>query len=98
MRWTTVSPFPLTCPWFPVPAFITLDSVRAATPDGRVLFDNLNLSIGAERIGLVNFVVEDDQLLEKALEIATRLATGPSVAITASRANPPDQIDGKAAT
>ncbi|CAN5467712.1 ABC-F family ATP-binding cassette domain-containing protein [soil metagenome] len=36
-----------------MPAFITLDSVRAATPDGRVLFDNLNLSIGAERIGLV---------------------------------------------
>ena len=34
-------------------AFITLDSVRAATPDGRVLFDNLNLTIGAERIGLV---------------------------------------------
>src|SRR3954463_13366695 len=36
-----------------MPAFITLDSVRADTPDGRVLFDNLNLSIGAERIGLV---------------------------------------------
>ncbi|WP_165189380.1 ABC-F family ATP-binding cassette domain-containing protein [Caulobacter soli] len=34
-------------------AFITLDSVSAATPDGRVLFDNLNLTIGAERIGLV---------------------------------------------
>ena len=36
-----------------MPAFITLDSVRADTPDGRVLFDNLNLTIGAERIGLV---------------------------------------------
>jgi ATPase subunit of ABC transporter with duplicated ATPase domains len=36
-----------------MPAFITLDSVRADTPDGRVLFDNLTLSIGAERIGLV---------------------------------------------
>ena len=36
-----------------MPAFITLDSVRADTPDGRVLFDNLNLAIGAERIGLV---------------------------------------------
>src|SRR3954471_21759043 len=36
-----------------MPAFITLDSVRAGTPDGRVLFDNLNLAIGAERIGLV---------------------------------------------
>ena len=34
-------------------AFITLDSVSAANPDGRVLFDNLNLTIGAERIGLV---------------------------------------------
>jgi len=36
-----------------MPAFITLDSVSAAAPDGRVLFSNLNLTIGAERIGLV---------------------------------------------
>ncbi|PTT74130.1 ABC transporter, partial [Pseudomonas sp. HMWF010] len=34
-------------------ALITLDSVSAATPDGRGLFKNLTLSIGAERIGLV---------------------------------------------
>ncbi|WP_297508883.1 ABC-F family ATP-binding cassette domain-containing protein [uncultured Caulobacter sp.] len=34
-------------------AFITLDSVAAATPDGRLLFENLNLTVGAERIGLV---------------------------------------------
>lgn len=34
-------------------SFITLDSVSAATPDGRILFEDLNLSIGAERIGLV---------------------------------------------
>ena len=34
-------------------SFITLDSVSAATPDGRLLFENLNLTIGAERIGLV---------------------------------------------
>jgi len=34
-------------------SFVTLDSVSAATPDGRLLFENLNLSIGAERIGLV---------------------------------------------
>lgn len=34
-------------------SFITLDSVAAATPDGRLLFENLNLAIGAERIGLV---------------------------------------------
>ena len=34
-------------------SFVTLDSVSAATPDGRRLFENLNLSIGAERIGLV---------------------------------------------
>ncbi|MBI1685137.1 ABC-F family ATP-binding cassette domain-containing protein [Caulobacter hibisci] len=36
-----------------MPAFITLDSVSAAAPDGRVLFDTLNLSVGAERVGLV---------------------------------------------
>jgi ATPase subunit of ABC transporter with duplicated ATPase domains len=34
-------------------AFITLESVAAATPDGRRLFENLTLSIGTERIGLV---------------------------------------------
>lgn len=34
-------------------SFITLDSVVAVTPDGRLLFENLNLSIGTERIGLV---------------------------------------------
>ncbi|WP_454759019.1 ABC-F family ATP-binding cassette domain-containing protein [Caulobacter segnis] len=34
-------------------SFVTLDAVSAATPDGRLLFENLNLSIGAERIGLV---------------------------------------------
>lgn len=34
-------------------ALLTLDSVCAHAPDGRVLFDNLNLSVGRERIGLV---------------------------------------------
>jgi ATPase subunit of ABC transporter with duplicated ATPase domains len=34
-------------------SFVTLDAVSAATPDGRLLFENLNLSIGAERIGLI---------------------------------------------
>ena len=34
-------------------SFVTLDAVSAATPDGRPLFENLNLSIGTERIGLV---------------------------------------------
>lgn len=32
---------------------VTLDSLSAATPDGRPLFDNLTLSFGAERTGLV---------------------------------------------
>ncbi|HEX5007555.1 MAG TPA: ATP-binding cassette domain-containing protein, partial [Hyphomonadaceae bacterium] len=34
-------------------AFITLDQVGASTPGDRVLFENLTLAIGAERIGLV---------------------------------------------
>jgi len=34
-------------------ALITLDSVSAAAPDGRPLFDNLTLAIGPERTGLV---------------------------------------------
>src|SRR5437867_3661741 len=36
-----------------MPAFLTLDSITAATPDRRPLFDTLTLSVGAERIGLV---------------------------------------------
>jgi enoyl-CoA hydratase len=39
----------------------------------------------AERLGLVNFVVEDDALMERALELADRLAAGPAVAISASK-------------
>lgn len=39
----------------------------------------------AERLGLVNFVVDDDQLMTKALELADRLAAGPSLAISASK-------------
>jgi enoyl-CoA hydratase len=39
----------------------------------------------AERLGLVNFVVEDEALMERALELADRLAAGPGVAISASK-------------
>jgi enoyl-CoA hydratase len=39
----------------------------------------------AERLGLVNFLVEDDELVAKATEIATRLAKGPLQAIIASK-------------
>jgi enoyl-CoA hydratase len=39
----------------------------------------------AERIGLVNFLVDDDELLERATAIASRLAAGPAQAITASK-------------
>jgi enoyl-CoA hydratase len=39
----------------------------------------------AERMGLVNFVVEDGALMDKALEVAGRLASGPTRAITASK-------------
>jgi ATPase subunit of ABC transporter with duplicated ATPase domains len=34
-------------------SIVTLDNLAAATPDGRVLFDNLNLTLGDERTGLV---------------------------------------------
>ena len=36
-----------------MPAFITLDGLTWRTPDGRPLFENLTLSFGAERTGLV---------------------------------------------
>ncbi len=39
----------------------------------------------AERLGLVNFVVDDAEVLTKALEVADRLASGPSQAISASK-------------
>lgn len=34
-------------------SFLTLSHLSAATPDGRPLFDDLTLSVGAESIGLV---------------------------------------------
>ena len=34
-------------------AFATLDAVAARTPDGLTLFDNLNLGLGRERLGVV---------------------------------------------
>ena len=39
----------------------------------------------AYEMGLVNFVVDDDQIEAKALEIADRLASGPGLAIAASK-------------
>jgi len=36
-----------------MPAFVTLDTLSAKTPDGRSLFDNLTLAFGPERTGLV---------------------------------------------
>lgn len=36
-------------------------------------------------MGLVNFLVEDDQIMKKALECADQLAAGPAKAITASK-------------
>ena len=34
-------------------AFLTLDSISAQTPEHQVLFGDLTLSVGAERVGLV---------------------------------------------
>ena len=36
-----------------MPAFLILDSISLATPDGRPLFDGLTLALGRERTGLV---------------------------------------------
>jgi ATPase subunit of ABC transporter with duplicated ATPase domains len=36
-----------------MPAFLVLDSISLATPDGRPLFDGLTLAVGSERTGLV---------------------------------------------
>ncbi|MEO5724982.1 MAG: enoyl-CoA hydratase-related protein, partial [Ilumatobacteraceae bacterium] len=42
-------------------------------------------AVEADRLGLVNFVVDDDDLLPKALELAERLASGPLQAAMASK-------------
>jgi enoyl-CoA hydratase len=39
----------------------------------------------AEQMGLVNMVVDDDKLMSTALELADRLAAGPTLAISASK-------------
>jgi enoyl-CoA hydratase len=39
----------------------------------------------AERLGLVNFVVDDGAVVDEALALATRLAKGPCLAISASK-------------
>ena len=39
----------------------------------------------AERLGLVNFVVDDGAVVDEALALATRLAAGPGLAISASK-------------
>src|SRR3954447_1462419 len=53
-RCTTRSPVVSTSPRSPMSSpFATLDSLNYSTPDGRSLFDNLTLTFGAERSGLV---------------------------------------------
>lgn len=63
-----------------MPTFVTLDSLSAKTPDGRVLFENLTLAFGAERSGLVgrNGVGKTTLLRIIAGELA---AAGGSVAV-----------------
>jgi enoyl-CoA hydratase len=39
----------------------------------------------AEQLGLVNFVVDDDAVVDEALALAARLAAGPGLAISASK-------------
>jgi enoyl-CoA hydratase len=39
----------------------------------------------AERLGLVNFVVDDGTVVDEALALAARLAAGPGLAISASK-------------
>jgi len=39
----------------------------------------------AERLGLVNFVVDDGTVVDEALALAARLAAGPGIAISASK-------------
>lgn len=57
-----------------------------STSTGRIDRLGLGEAIAVARSsGLVNFVVVDDELMQRALELADRLATGPSLAISASK-------------
>ena len=47
--------------------------------------DRLN-AVDAERMGLVNFVVDDDKVVDEAVALAERFAKGPSRAIAACKA------------
>src|ERR1700686_5645986 len=56
LQWTSQStPRRAPCPFrkSSMTAFLTLDSISLATPDGRPLFDGLTLAIGRERTGAV---------------------------------------------
>lgn len=55
--------------------------VGAARAKEFLMTGDLISAVEAERIGLVNHVVPADELMEKALAFATRLATGPTKAI-----------------
>jgi ATPase subunit of ABC transporter with duplicated ATPase domains len=55
-KWTSQSrPLRDPCPFrkFSMAAFLILDSISLATPDGRSLFDGLTFALGRERIGVV---------------------------------------------
>ena len=57
-------------------AFLTLDSVSLTTPEGRPLFENLTLSVGAERTGLVGRNGSGKTTLLDAIEGAVAPARG----------------------
>jgi enoyl-CoA hydratase/carnithine racemase len=42
-------------------------------------------AVDAERLGLVNFLVDDGAVVDEALALAVRLASGPALAISASK-------------
>jgi len=80
-----------------MPASITLSGLSYSTPDGRLLFDNLNIAFGAERTGLVgrNGVGKSTLLRLVAAELSPRSGTvsvGGRVAVLRQIVAPPPDM------
>lgn len=75
--------------------FVTLDHLAARTPDGRLLFENLTLALGAERTGLVGANGAGKStlvrlILGEASPAAGAVSVSGRIGVLRQRAGPPE--------
>lgn len=75
--------------------FVTLDHLAARTPDGRLLFENLTLALGAERTGLVGANGAGKStlvrlILGEATPAAGAISVSGRIGVLRQRAGPPE--------